>query len=432
NITRSYTLGHDVLRQTTLDLGPGTLDSLTFLYDAHGSTRMLLTPAGTAARMGTTETKTVGSSTLGNSPVYVVNYDAYGRMLAQYEYDDDYSYQMIPLAILPGSLATSLLYSGELTDGLSGAGSGGAGVSPVIQQYLRARYYDPATGRFSTLDLFAGNTSDPLSLHKYLYTHGNPVMGIDPSGRMTLVELGINMAIGSVITYITAPIIKPAINYLANSLLSIMPPIADAAAPSAWIFSLGVGTNINIPRVPVGISATLSYDRVGSLSNNNSAHFITGQAQVSSRRAMGSLAVPVSIGFAWNLNNSDQYNYDSYGVSLPYKSLPSSWRSRIWTSLSNGLYNLLINSTTHNALIDFPDLQALHTNQLATKIAGYSSYITHALDRLEVTIFTNRYRDFVAFTINIDANIFNSSSGASRPSINVGYSYPIGPGMVSL
>jgi hypothetical protein len=32
--------------------------------------------------------------------------------------------------------------------------------------------------------------SDPLSLHKYLYTHGNPVMGIDPSGMISLTELG--------------------------------------------------------------------------------------------------------------------------------------------------------------------------------------------------------------------------------------------------
>lgn len=39
-------------------------------------------------------------------------------------------------------------------------------------------------GRFSRLDPFAGNSSDPQSLHKYLYAHANPVMGIDPSGEL--------------------------------------------------------------------------------------------------------------------------------------------------------------------------------------------------------------------------------------------------------
>ena len=186
------------------------MDPVIFLVDAHGSTGMLLTPVGTAARMGTTESKSVDGYTCSSKPVFVVNYDAYGRMLAQYEYDDDYyAYQMIPLAILPGSLATSLLYSGELTDGIRGAGSGAAGVSggsPVIQQYLRARYYDPATGRFPTLDPFAGNTSDPLSLHKYLYTHGNPVIGIDPSGMITmsLTELQFTVGIGVSIAALTA------------------------------------------------------------------------------------------------------------------------------------------------------------------------------------------------------------------------------------
>ena len=72
------------------------------------------------------------------------------------------------------------LYSDEMTDRITG------------RRYLRARYYDPATSRFNRLDPFAGSTSDPQSLHKYLYAHANPVMGVDPSGtRGLLVEIGI-------------------------------------------------------------------------------------------------------------------------------------------------------------------------------------------------------------------------------------------------
>ncbi len=54
--------------------------------------------------------------------------------------------------------------------------------------YLRARYMDPSNGRFVSQDSYMGADRDPVSLHKYLYANGNPVMGIDPSGNMTLGE----------------------------------------------------------------------------------------------------------------------------------------------------------------------------------------------------------------------------------------------------
>jgi RHS repeat-associated protein len=50
------------------------------------------------------------------------------------------------------------------------------------QIYSRARYYQPSTGTFTTLDPYIGNPQSPLSLHKYLYAHANPVNGKDPSG----------------------------------------------------------------------------------------------------------------------------------------------------------------------------------------------------------------------------------------------------------
>jgi RHS repeat-associated protein len=80
----------------------------------------------------------------------------------------------------PSVALTEFLYSGEQFD------------SKIGQQYLRARYYAPATGRFNRLDPFFGNLNDPQSLHKYLYTHADPVNGIDPNGYFaTLVSLAI-------------------------------------------------------------------------------------------------------------------------------------------------------------------------------------------------------------------------------------------------
>jgi RHS repeat-associated protein len=49
--------------------------------------------------------------------------------------------------------------------------------------YLRARYYHPDVGRFWTMDTYEGSQSDPLSLHKYLYAHADPVNNLDPSGH---------------------------------------------------------------------------------------------------------------------------------------------------------------------------------------------------------------------------------------------------------
>ena len=58
--------------------------------------------------------------------------------------------------------------------------------------YLRARYYDPVVGRFTSQDsvrytersLPTGNVIDPLSLNYYTYSANNPVMYCDPSGNV--------------------------------------------------------------------------------------------------------------------------------------------------------------------------------------------------------------------------------------------------------
>jgi len=42
---------------------------------------------------------------------------------------------------------------------------------------------DPGTGRFLTRDTWAGDYDDPMSLNKWMYVMGNPVMYTDPSGH---------------------------------------------------------------------------------------------------------------------------------------------------------------------------------------------------------------------------------------------------------
>jgi RHS repeat-associated protein len=48
--------------------------------------------------------------------------------------------------------------------------------------YLRARWYDPVSGTFTSVDPFDGFERKPYSLHPYQYGYSNPVRWTDPSG----------------------------------------------------------------------------------------------------------------------------------------------------------------------------------------------------------------------------------------------------------
>jgi RHS repeat-associated protein len=53
---------------------------------------------------------------------------------------------------------------------------------------MRARYYDPARGRFSTVDPARGRIDMPITLNRYLYANGDPVNEMDPTGRNAVLE----------------------------------------------------------------------------------------------------------------------------------------------------------------------------------------------------------------------------------------------------
>jgi len=60
--------------------------------------------------------------------------------------------------------------------------------------YLRARYYDPATGRFLSKDPAGGKLSSPVTQNKYTYAGNNPVNAGDPTGMVTNAEMNSWMA----------------------------------------------------------------------------------------------------------------------------------------------------------------------------------------------------------------------------------------------
>jgi len=60
-------------------------------------------------------------------------------------------------------------------------------------QYLRARWYDPSSARFTQVDPFAGVLGAPGTQHPYAYGLNNPLTYSDPSGRIINVIVGIGV-----------------------------------------------------------------------------------------------------------------------------------------------------------------------------------------------------------------------------------------------
>ena len=70
---------------------------------------------------------------------------------------------------------------------------------PTGLYYLRARWYDPATGRFLTRDPFPGLAALPQTQHPYVYVGNNPVNLTDPGGEIApiIVAAGVGAVIGA-------------------------------------------------------------------------------------------------------------------------------------------------------------------------------------------------------------------------------------------
>jgi RHS repeat-associated protein len=126
NLSRVYNWGLSLISQREAG---GAL--YYFGYDGHGNTRL------------------IGNTSVANTFAY----DAFGNLIAS-----------------NGIPQTTYLYCGEQFD------------PDLGMYYQRARYYQPGTGRFWTMDTYEGDQEAPLSLHKYLYCQGNPANGGDPSG----------------------------------------------------------------------------------------------------------------------------------------------------------------------------------------------------------------------------------------------------------
>ena len=83
----------------------------------------------------------------------VYRYDAWGNVVAS-----------------SGNTVNRRLFNGEDFDAALGL------------SYFRARYYDPARGRFRTIDPASGAQNAPITWNRYVFADGDPVNLADPRG----------------------------------------------------------------------------------------------------------------------------------------------------------------------------------------------------------------------------------------------------------
>ncbi len=140
-VIRVYTYGLDLI--SVDQLNGATFEISYYLYDGLGSVR--------------------GLTDLNSNLTDTYDYDAFGNPLTA-----------------TGLTPNNYRFTGEQFD------------EDLGLYFLRARYLNTQTGRFHTLDSFEGVNLDPISLHKYLYANANPLLFIDPSGKIaTLRDLSL-------------------------------------------------------------------------------------------------------------------------------------------------------------------------------------------------------------------------------------------------
>lgn len=97
--------------------------------------------------------------------------NASGAITDQYTYDAYGNAQSSQ-----GTTTNTYRYTGQQFDSLTGLYS------------LRARYYDPASGRLLSRDTAGLDFSNPVELNRYGYTHDDPIDFADPSGHGAAVD----------------------------------------------------------------------------------------------------------------------------------------------------------------------------------------------------------------------------------------------------
>ncbi len=274
---KTYKIGLTVDTQQSSAIYNG--GALFLLKDGHGSTRMLVDATGQVVNSGSLQ---------------IFRYDAFGNRLDT------------------ATALTTLLYSGEQTDATG-------------LQYLRARYYNPNTGRFNSLDPYHGNISDPLSLHKYLYCHGDGINYTDPTGRfegLAGMLTSISDAIAIDVLDIGASMVARKFAFAVGTVAANWVTVASAAA-NILMHPLADGLIVNFnwgqSNAGLGVATTLSlyFSRL-KVYVYWSGEFGFAPLSACANPIHSGANWGVNAGFVWNAPSPNALSGPSLVATIPY------------------------------------------------------------------------------------------------------------------
>jgi RHS repeat-associated protein len=127
--------------------------------------------------------------------------------------------------------------------------------------YLRARFYEPRSGRFITTDPATPEMRDPLALNPYLYSLGDPVNRADPTGRFSMGEISTALTVVNVLATVALSVWDSPESLVLNA-LGIGKILTFATTVRGVTAQLGIsGLDARLGGGPmVGISAFLGVD----------------------------------------------------------------------------------------------------------------------------------------------------------------------------
>ena len=101
--------------------------------------------------------------------------DASGNITATFEYTPYGTYAPQGTST-PGAAPKGPGYTGHVND------------AETNLVYMQARYYEPATGRFLSIDPIGLSASNSFTFNRYAYADNNPALNFDPNGKSTCAD----------------------------------------------------------------------------------------------------------------------------------------------------------------------------------------------------------------------------------------------------
>jgi len=160
-----------------------------------------------------------------------------------------------------GEDANAYLFAGESLDPNSGF------------YYNRARWMDPEIGRFISLDPFAGQIFDPVTLHKYLYANLQPIDVTDPRGlfgdlgELVVVSAIIGLVSGAITGYIADGVRGAVVGAVLGLILSPLFSLVTVGAGLLAAAELGISASAGVALASAMSFAFFGYMGVRDLVN---------------------------------------------------------------------------------------------------------------------------------------------------------------------